>query len=147
MKKLWLLLFAMVLVVSVVSCGGEEETEPTATTGTISGTLSLQAGMSGDLNNTRVAIYADLVDWANDLVLTSVGASGSGGSASFTLSNITPGTYYLDAWKDVNNNTLFDTGDLYGWYGSAAYPGGSISPLMVSAGQTTTVSIQMIVIQ
>jgi uncharacterized protein (DUF2141 family) len=146
MKKVWLLLFALVLVVSVVSCGGDEA-EPTPTTGTISGTLSLQAGMSGDLNNTRVAIYADLVDWANDLVLASVGASGSGGSATFALSNVTPGTYYLDAWKDVNNNQLFDAGDLYGWYGSATYPGGSISPLMVSAGQTTTVTIQMIVLQ
>jgi len=145
MNKVWLLLFALILVVSAVSCGGDEA-EPTPTTGTISGTLSLQAGMSGDLNNTRVAIYADLVDWANDLVLVSVGASGGGGSATFTLSNLTPGTYYLDAWKDVNNNTLFDTGDLYGWYGSSAYPGGSISPLMVSAGQTTTVTIQMIVL-
>jgi len=78
--------------------------------------------------------------------LAYVAASGSGGSATFTLSNITPGTYYLDAWKDVNNNASFDAGDLYGWYGTAAYPGGSISPLMVSAGQTTTVTIQMIVI-
>lgn len=145
MNKVWLLLFAAILAVSAVSCGGEDE-EPTPTTGTISGTLTLQAGVSGDLNNTRVAIYADLTDWANDLVLAYTAASGSGGSATYTLEDITPGTYYLDAWKDVNNNTLFDSGDLYGWYGTAAYPGGSIAPLMVSAGATTTASLTVIVI-
>ncbi len=145
MNKVWLLLFAAIIAVSVVSCGGEE-TEPTPTTGTISGTLTLQAGMSGDLNNTRVAIYASLDDWALDLVLAYTAASGSGGSATFSLGNITPGTYYLDAWKDVNNNMSFDSGDLYGWYGTAAYPGGSIAPLMVSAGQTTSATIAMIVL-
>ena len=146
MKKLWFLLFALILVVSVVSCGGEEEQEPTPTTGTISGTLSLQAGVSGDLNNSRVAIYESYDDWLNDRVLLFTAASGSGASATYSLGNVTPGTYYLDAWKDVNNNGLFDTGDLFGWYGTGQYPAPTLSPFSVSAGQTASINVTMIIL-
>jgi uncharacterized protein (DUF2141 family) len=145
MKKLWFLLFALILVVSVVSCGGEEE-QPTPTTGTISGTLSLQAGVSGDLNNSRVAIYESYDDWLNDRVLLFTAASGSGASATYSLGNVTPGTYYLDAWKDVNNNGLFDTGDLFGWYGTGQYPAPTLSPFSVSAGQTAAINVTMIIL-
>jgi len=145
MNKLWLLLFAMVLVVSVVSCGGEDN-EPTPTTGTIAGTLTLQAGVSGDLNNSRVAIYESYDDWLNDRVLLYTAASGSGASATYSLGSVTPGTYYLDAWKDVNNNTLFDSGDLFGWYGTGQYPTPTLSPFSVSAGQTATINVTCIIL-
>lgn len=145
MKKVWLLLFSLILAVSVVSCGGEEE-EPTPTTGTISGTLTLQAGVSGDLNNARVAIYSSYDDWLNDRVLLFTAASGSGGSATYTIGSVTPGTYFLDAWKDVNNDGLFNSGDLFGWYGTGQYPTPTLSPFSVSAGETATINITVIVL-
>ncbi len=143
MKKASLLLLALLLVVAIVSCG-EEEPEPT--TGTISGTLTLQAGMSGDLNNARVGIYASYDDWNYDRAITTVSAQGSGGSATYTFSNVTPGTYYLDAWKDVNNNQSFDTGDLFGVYGTTQYPSPGLNPFSVSAGQTSTINVDVIVL-
>lgn len=144
MNKIWLLLFAAIVAVSVVSCGGDEA-EPTPTTGTISGTLTLQAGVSGDLGNTLVALYASLDDWFYYLPVMTAAASGSGSSATYSMTNVTPGTYYLDAWKDVNNNQDWDTGDLYGWYGTGVLGGVTLNPFMVSAGQTTTINVSMIV--
>lgn len=147
MKKAWLLLFALILVVSAVSCGGEEETPPpTPTTGTISGTLTLQAGVSGDLGNSRVAIYSSYDDWLYDRVLSFVAATGGGGSATYTIASVTPGTYYLDAWKDVNNNGQFDSGDLFGVYGTSQWPSPTLSPFSLSAGQTITINVTMIVL-
>ncbi|MGD9380271.1 MAG: hypothetical protein PVI51_06855 [candidate division WOR-3 bacterium] len=146
MKKLWFFLFALVLAVSVVSCGGEETQQQTPTNATISGTISLQAGVSGDLNNTRVAIYTSYDDWLNDRVLKFVAASGSGSSASYTITDVTPGNYYLDAWKDVDNSGTWNSNDLFGVYGTTQWPNPTLSPFSVSAGQTFTANVTMIVL-
>ena len=146
MKKLWFLLFALILTVSVVSCGGEDEPAPTPTTATISGTLSLQAGVTGDLNNTRVAIYTSYADWAADRVLKSVAAAGSGASATYTITDVTPGNYYLDAWKDVDNSATWNSDDLFGVYGQSLWPQPQFTPFSVSAGQTFTANVTMIVL-
>ena len=140
------LLLVLLLGLLFLSCGSDEPTAPTPTTGTISGTLSLAPGMSGDLNNTRVAIYSSYDDWANDRTLMYVAASGSGNSASYSMSNVTPGTYYLDGWKDVNNSGTWDTGDLFGVYGTTQWPNPTLSPFSVSAGQTVTINVSMIVL-
>lgn len=145
MNKVWLLLFVMVLSVSVVSCGGEDG-EPPPTTATISGSLALQAGVSGDLNNTRVAIYTSYDDWANDRVLKFVAASGSGSTASYTITDVAPGNYYLDAWKDVDNSGTWNSNDLFGVYGTTQWPNPTLSPFSVSAGQTFTANVTMIVL-
>ena len=140
MKKVWLLLFALILVVSVVSCGTEEE--PIPTNGTINGTITLQAGVSGDLDGSRVAIYASLVDWQNDNTLKTTQASGTGSSATYTISDVIPSQYYLDVWKDVNNNMLFGSGDLWGVYGTSQYPP-TPSPFTISSGQTVTIDVEV----
>jgi uncharacterized protein (DUF2141 family) len=146
MKKLWFLLFALILTVSVVSCGGEDEPAPTPTNATITGTLTLQAGVTGDLNNTRVAIYISYADWAADRVLKSVAATGSGASATYTITDVTPGNYYLDAWKDVDNSATWNSDDLFGVYGQTLWPSPQFTPFSVSAGQTFTANVTMIVL-
>ena len=145
MKKIWLTLFMLLLAVAVISCDGEDAEPPT--TGKISGTLTLQAGMSGNLDNTQVAIYSDYDDWNNMRVLKFTAATGGGGSATYTIDNVTPGTYYLDAWKDLDNSGWFTTGDLFGVHGTTAWPGPTLAPLSVSAGQTATINVSMIVLQ
>jgi uncharacterized protein (DUF2141 family) len=145
MKKALLVLFALILVIGLVSCSKKEDTTPTPTTGTISGTLSLQAGVSGELNNTRVAIYASYDDWANDRTLKFVAASGSGSSATYSITAVTPGTYYLDAWKDIDNSGTWNTGDLIGVYGTTQWPSPTLSPFSVSAGETVTINVTCIV--
>lgn len=148
MKKLLTLSFLFLFLI-ILGCKKEENPQtpptpqPTPTTGIISGRISLPAGASGDLNNTRVAIYASYADWLADRVLRFVAAS-SGGTYAFA--NVTPGTYYLDAWKDNNNNTAFDAGDFWGVYGSGSYPNYQLSPFSVAAGQTTAINFTIFVI-
>jgi hypothetical protein len=117
--------------------------QPTPTTGSISGRITLPSGAGGDINNTRVAIYASSADWSADRVLKFVTTNSNG---NYAFNNVTPGTYYMDAWKDNNNNTLFDTGDFWGVYGSGWYPNYQVSPFSVAAGQTTTINFQIFII-
>ncbi len=133
-----------------VACGDDEgPMEPAAppppapTVGTISGTVSIPAGVPGTAGNSRVALYADFADWQADRVLRQV-AAGSDGSYAF--SNMAPGTYYLDSWKDNNVNGLFDSGGFFGVFGSGSDPDFVVGPMDVAAGQTVTISVGMIVI-
>lgn len=149
MKKLFSLAVLVSLLI-VLGCNKDENTQtpqptpqPTPTTGTISGRISLPPGAAGDINNTRVAIYASYNDWAADRVLRFTTASSNG---TYAFSNVTPGTYYMDAWKDNNNNTAFDTGDFWGVYGSGSYPNYQVSPFSVAAGQTTAINFTVFVI-
>lgn len=146
MRKAIVLLLVLLLGLLFLSCGSDEPTAPAPTTGTISGTLSLAPGMSGELNNTRVAIYSSYDDWLNDRTLMFVAASGSGNSATYSMSNVTPGTYYLDAWKDVDNSGTWNSGDLFGVYGTTQWPNPTLSPFSVSAGQTATINVSCIVL-
>jgi uncharacterized protein (DUF2141 family) len=139
MRKVWLLLFAFILVISVLSCGTEE---PVPTNGTINGTITLQAGLTGDLDDSRVAIYASLVDWQNDNTLKTTQASGTGNTATYTISDVIPSQYYLDVWKDMNNNMQFDSGDLWGVYGTSQFPP-TPSPFTISSGQTITIDVEV----
>ncbi len=84
-RKWWAV--ALVLMVGlplIVGCSSDDkdslppaQPDPTPTDGTIMGTVQLMAGMSGDLRNARVAIYANFDDWNNDRVLRSTTAQGT----------------------------------------------------------------------
>lgn len=116
---------------------------PTPTTGTITGRVFLAAGQAGSVQNTRVAIYASYTDWVNDRVITSTSTDSNG---NYSIGNVTPGTYYLDAWRDNNNSGTFNAGDFFNVYGSGTYPNYTLSPFQVSAGNTTTINLQLVVI-
>lgn len=147
---------ALVLLVGLpllVGCSSDEKTpappapDPTPTTGTITGTVQLMAGMSGDLRNSRVAIYANFDDWNNDRVLRSTTAQGTEFQVSFTFTNVAPGSYYLDVWKDTDNSGTINRGDFFGVHGNTQWPNPTLSPLAVVAGQTSTTSIFALLIQ
>lgn len=114
----------------------------------VSGTISFVPGQSGDLSNCRVAIYTTLDEWANDTPVRFVATTGSGAQVTYIIDNVVPGNYYIDAWKDVNNNGVidFDSGDFYGWYGNGAYPNGTLTQFPVNQGQTASINIQMAVL-
>lgn len=110
----------------------------------ITGTAALEVGQAGDLSNSRVALYADLTDYAAWAPALTMAATGSGASVSFTFDDLPPGTYYLDVWKDIDNSGDLSNGDFYGWHGSQVYPDGSLTPLAISEGQTETTSITVV---
>lgn len=115
---------------------GEEPTAPT--TGVVKGTLSLKAGISGNLDNTAVKLYTDtsFKDLAQETK-----ASGTA-DATFTFAEVSPGTYYLLFWKDLNGNTTMDWADFVGY---AVEDAGTLAPLpiQVSAGDTIDITVEV----
>jgi hypothetical protein len=106
----------------------------------ISGTAQVTAGVQVDLRNSRVAVYANFNDWANDQYVMTATGTGNEYSVSFAFTNMAPGTYFLDLWKDMNNNGLYDAGDLFGFYGQGAWPNTiNFTPITVLQGQTTNI--------
>ena len=135
-----------ILALSLLACGGTEPPDPPdppGTTGTISGRVSLPPGAGGSTDNTRVAVYASYSDWENDRVLR---PSSAGSNGNYQITELPPGTYYLDAWKDNNNNRLIDSGDFFGVYGSNTYPTYQPSPIPIVAGQTSSISFEMLIL-
>jgi hypothetical protein len=150
MKQLKSLLFILFLALMFIGCDKEESNDPvtpaptptpTPTTGTIAGTISVPPGSSASPANTRVAVYANFDDWNADRTLQSVGADANG---NYSISNLPPGTYYLDAWKDQNGDGNISLGDLYNVYGSGTWPNYQLSPISIAAGQTASVSLQLV---
>jgi len=134
---LWALVLALFAPLAACDSGGEETPTPTPTptptTGIVSGSFSLQAGASGSIDNARVALYVSEADYNNDNFLRTTAAAANG---SYSFTNVNPGNYYLDVWKDLNNNSTIDSGDLYGVYTTN---GAQASPFAVTVGQTTTI--------
>jgi len=112
----------------------------------ITGTASFPAGSSGDLSNAKVSIYTSYDNWNNNNPLQYIAASGSGSNVSFELTNVTPGIYYLDVWKDNDNSGGWSFGDFVGWYGDGGLGAPSLTEISVQGGQTTNVSITMMTI-
>jgi len=147
MKKINTLVISGIIFLSVAvvfsGCKKKSDTTPAPTTGSITGTASFPAGTSGDLSNSKVSIYASYADWTANVPLKFAAVSGSGASATFSLSNIVPGVYYLDVWKDIDNSAGWSTNDFVGWYGSGGLGSPALTPLQVTAGGTFTCSVTM----
>ena len=65
--------------------------------------------------------------------------SGSGANVSYTIPNVNPGNYYLDIWKDNDNNGFWSIGDFVGWYGSGAWSAPTLTEFQISEGQTVNI--------
>lgn len=133
----------LLVVLSISACDSTETPDPTPTTGVISGVVGVQVGVSASITNSRVAIYSSFDDWNADRVLRFTAADNGG---NYSFGEVTPGSYYADVWLDRNNNGNIDTNDLYGVYGSNAYPNFQPTPFDVSAGQQITISFEAIII-
>lgn len=152
MKNVKSLLFILVLALMFIGCDKEESNDPvtpppppppTPTTGTITGVISLPPGSSATVGNTRVAVYSNYDDWVNDRTLNTVACDANG---NYSIGNLPPGSYYVDAWKDQNADGRISIGDLYNVYGSGTWPNYQLSPISVAAGQSASVSFQLVVL-
>ena len=152
-SRLALILGLCVALPLVIGCSDDKTTapppdddDPPPVTGNITGTVILTPGINGDLRNARVAVYASFDDWNNDRVLKSIGAQGTESQVSFTITGLAPGTYYVDFWKDMDNNGFIDFGDIFGVHGTIQWPQITVAPLSVIAGQSAVASIIIIAI-
>ena len=112
----------------------------------ITGTAKFPAGTSGDLSNSKVSIYTSYDNWLYNQPIKFGAVTGSGASVSFTLTDVNPGNYYLDVWKDIDNSGTWTATDYIGWYGSGGLGSPSLTEFQIAEGQTFTCSVQMYII-
>jgi len=110
------------------------------------GTASFPVGTTGDLSNSKVSIYTSWDNWNANQPIKFAAVTGAGASVSFTLTNVNPGNYYLDVWKDADNNGFWSVGDYVGWYGSGGLGSPALTELQIAEGQTFSCTIPMYII-
>jgi hypothetical protein len=113
---------------------------------TIAGTAFFIAGVSGDLSNAKVSIYTTLDNWNFNQPIKFVGATGSGASVAFSMTNVLPGNYYLDVWKDIDNSGTWTAGDYVGWYGSGGLGAPALTEFQIVQDETKNFNVQMYII-
>ena len=148
MKKIAYLLFVAFLVIGIYSCDKDDDSPVAATTiatttstydanATISGVGSLPAGVSGDISNTRIALYMTVDDWIWDRTFKFTACAANG---SYILVGVVPGVFYMDAWKDNDNDRFWGSSGDYVWVnGSGAFPAYTLAPIQFPGGQITTI--------
>lgn len=112
----------------------------------ITGTARFPAGVSGDLANSKVSIYTSYDNWNANQPIKFAAVTGSGATVSFSLTNVNPGNYYLDVWKDNDNSAFWSSGDFIGWYGSGGLGSPMLTEFQISQGQTVSLDVQMYII-
>jgi hypothetical protein len=112
--------------------------------GKVTGVGSLPTGVIGNPENTQVALYLSIEDWLYDRIFISTKCDASG---NYTLDYVAPGVYYMDAWKDNDNNGIWGTSGDYIWLnGTGTYPNYILEPLQVTFGSIITLNFELFVI-
>lgn len=110
----------------------------------LQGAATFPVGVTGDLSNSRVSLYASLADRIAGFPQKSmITGSGSFSIVNFTMQEIIPGDYYIDVWKDNDNSLTYSNGDFLGWYGSGDLLNPQLNKVSIIEGHTTHVNIQM----
>ena len=155
MKKIGYILLFAILVIGIYSCSKDDPAPVAPTTvpttvatvdpnATLSGRGSLPAGVAGDISNTRVALYSSVDDWNFDRTFKFTACDGNG---NYTMAGVVPGVYYMDAWKDNDNNRVWgSTGDYVWINGTGAYPNYTLAPLQCPGGQITAVNFEIFLV-
>ena len=112
----------------------------------ITGTAKFPAGTSGDLSNSKVSIYTSYDNWLNNQPIKFGSVTGAGASVSFALIDVNPGNYYLDVWKDIDNDGYWSSTDYVGWYGSGGLGSPSLTEFQIADGETFNCSVNMYII-
>lgn len=113
----------------------------------ITGLAHFEAGVNGDLNNAKVSLYTSLDNWFANNPIKYDAVLGSGASASFTITQVNPGNYFLDIWKDNDNDGVWaSSGDYVGWYGTGGLSNFTLSEFQVSQGQTFVTNVAMYIV-
>ncbi len=134
-------------ILSILTPGAanDNSTPPPAAT-QVTGTARFPAGVSGDLSNAKVSLYTSYDNWLYNQPIKYGAVTGSGATVSFTLTNVIPGNYYLDVWKDIDNSATWTSGDYVGWYGSGGLGSPQLIEFQISQGQTFSCSVDMYII-
>ena len=112
----------------------------------VTGTAQFPAGTSGDLSNSKVSLYTSWENWNANQPIKFGAVQGAGASVTFELVDVLPGNYYLDVWKDIDNNAFWSVNDYVGWYGTGGLGSPSLTEFQIAQGQTFSCSVNMYII-
>jgi hypothetical protein len=112
----------------------------------ITGTASFLPGTAGDLNNAVVNVYTSRENWLAYSPIKKARITSVGAVANFTITGINPGNYYVDVWKDNDNNGFWSAGDFVGVFGRRDLGADGLSEIQIAQGQTVNISIDMIIL-
>ena len=129
LKKTVLLALIVIAVTFMGSC--------TKTT-KLTGTLILQTGQSGDVQNCKVQLFVSS-DLTGSPVKEVASQQNTTVNSPFTFDDPVEGYYYLVAWKDLNGDGVVSDKDIIGIHGGTYRPGYGGSQVEVKDGKTTDV--------
>lgn len=112
----------------------------------VTGTVKFPAGTSGDLSNAKASLYTSYDNWLYNQPVTFAAVSGAGATVTFTISDVNPGNYYLDVWKDIDNSATWTAGDYVGWYGSGGLGSPMLTEFQIAEGETFNCTVNMYII-
>lgn len=112
----------------------------------ITGTARFPAGTSGDLSNAKASIYTSYDNWYYNQPIKFSAVTGAGATVTFTISDVNPGNYYLDVWKDIDNSGTWTINDYVGWYGSGGLGSPSLTEFQIADGETFNCTVSMYII-
>jgi hypothetical protein len=124
-------LLALVLVAVTFMGGCTKATK-------LTGTLILQTGQSGDVQNCRVQLFVSQ-DLTGNPVMEVASKQNTTVNSPFEFDNPVEGYYYLLAWKDLNGDGVVSDKDIVGVHGGTYSPGHGGSQVTVKDGTTTDV--------
>jgi uncharacterized protein (DUF2141 family) len=101
----------------------------------------------GDLSNSKVSLYANYNNWANNIPDRFIMVTGTGTSVTYRMTTVTPGKYFLDVWKDNDNSGTWSIGDYIGWYGSGTIGYVQLDTVRVTQNSNNKIDVSMIVAQ
>ncbi|MBK6365197.1 MAG: hypothetical protein IPF52_17675 [Saprospiraceae bacterium] len=91
-------------------------------------------------------MYTTRDNWVNNNPIKFGAVNGVGAVVTFSLTNINPGNYYVDVWKDNDNNGFWSAGDFVGIYGNLNLGADGLTEVQVGQGQTVSINIDMFIL-
>ena len=146
MKTIIKFLIIAVFTFGIYNCN--EENTPVATStssssttssccifATLTGVGSLPTGVVGEIQNTRVALFTSIENWNLDNPIALTACDGSG---NYNTGGLLFGLYYMDAWKDNDNDGIWGSPGDYIWvYGSEVWPNTTLDTIQIVTVQKT----------
>jgi len=132
-------------VAQVTGSGNLTVVAPVITTQVV-GQASFQAGVNGNLNNAQVGLYLSVNDWINYSPIKFSRITSSGAVVNYAITDVNPGNYYLDIWKDNDNDGAWSVGDFAGTLNSGALSAAGLVPFQIAVGETKTFNIDMVIL-
>jgi hypothetical protein len=131
-------LLALIVVMATLIGGCTKATK-------LTGTLLLQPGQTGDVQNTRVELY-EKADLTGTPVAFVASKNNTISNSPFEFDDVIEGYYYVLAWKDLDGDGTVSDKDIVGVHGGTYVPGQGGTQVTVNKGKTTDVGdIEMLI--